>query len=534
MTLRPTLRNPTDDSDILWRDLNYDIGWETAAVGVIRCRSVLNRRRDLFDAVEGLSLRAVLCDGRGKNAWDLLQGGHLVRHVEVRLPKTFGPERLYLTARLLPNGGAVGTFCAVDPKFDDLFQSHVALLSHTTEARAREEELHREADLMLMGLRLLLGQSTAREKLEALSELMIDAITGAEHLILQVGRDGAPRPLATDAAPIAGGKVLAELFQSQLSPVTLHRDDGAHTETLRALLRIESGDVALIFLPVASESIAMICASQRARGFLPEDIGLASRFALILKQALVLKDEQDKLVQSGKLSALGQMSASLAHELRQPLNTISVAAQNLEKMAENGPMPQDVITAKVNRILQQVDRASQIMDRVRRFSRRSSGVLAEVDLVQLADGVGLLMEHNLMQSRVRLEITVERGLKARCDAIQIEQVLANLVRNAIDALTGIGAACKTEKGIISLRGRRTEHGVVLRVEDNGPGFPADVSSRPLETFFTTKGADTGTGLGLSICHMIAREHAGKLELGNYPGGAYVELHLPERTSAEAS
>jgi len=138
-----------------------------------------------------------------------------------------------------------------------------------------------------------------------------------------------------------------------------------------------------------------------------------------------------------------------------------------------------------------------------------------------------------MQSRIRLEIAVEPGLKAHCDAIQIEQVLANLVRNAIDALTGIGATCKTEKGAITLRGKHTEYGVVLRVEDNGPGFPADVSSRPLETFFTTKGADSGTGLGLSICHMIAREHAGKLELGNHPGGAYVELHLPERNSAEA-
>src|SRR6201999_2540791 len=101
----------------------------------------------------------------------------------------------------------------------------------------------------------------------------------------------------------------------------------------------------------------------------------------------------------------------------------------------------------------------------------------------------------------------------------------------VDALAGIGSARKTEKGVVTVRGWRSEAGIVLRVEGNGPGFPADVASRPLETFFTTKGADTGTGLGLSICHMIAREHGGKLELGNHSGGAYVELHLPERENA---
>jgi C4-dicarboxylate-specific signal transduction histidine kinase len=138
-----------------------------------------------------------------------------------------------------------------------------------------------------------------------------------------------------------------------------------------------------------------------------------------------------------------------------------------------------------------------------------------------------------MQTNTKLVIAVEPGLTVRCDSIQIEQVLVNLVRNAIDALAGIGTARKTEKGTVTIRGRRTEGGVALRVEDNGPGFPADVASRPLETFFTTKGAEAGTGLGLSICQVIAREHAGKLELGNHAGGAYVELHLSERQDVEA-
>ncbi len=387
MTARPNPRPSSDDCDQVWRDLNYDIGWEATPGGVIRCRSVLNRRGDIFNAVEGLSLNAVQCERLGKSAYALLREGQQVRHIEVRLPKFAGSGHIYITARLLPDGGSAGTFCSGDPRFDEVFQGQVTLLNHTMEARAREEGYRQEAEIMLHGLRILLGQSTASEKLEALSELTVEAIKGAVHLTLQVARDGMPRPLKSSAPPIRRDDALAELFLSQISPVTLHKDGGDHTARLRALLGTNSGDVAVVFLPVASDSIALICASRRSRGFLPEDIGFASRFALILKQALVLRDEQDKLVQSGKLSALGQMSASLAHELRQPLNTISVAAQNLEMMAENGPVTPDVLGPKITRILAQVERASQIMDRIRRFSRKSGGDYAEVDLTELAQGV---------------------------------------------------------------------------------------------------------------------------------------------------
>jgi C4-dicarboxylate-specific signal transduction histidine kinase len=282
-------------------------------------------------------------------------------------------------------------------------------------------------------------------------------------------------------------------------------------------------------LPFAAENIVLICGAGRRQGFAPENVGFAGRFALILRQALILKEEQDKLVHSAKLSVLGQMSAGLAHELRQPLNTISMATQNLKLMAEGGAVAPDRLAPKLARILGQVERASRIMDRVRRFSRKGGEDFAPVDLAILAQGIEVLTESALMQTGVRLNVDLPPTLSLTCDAVQIEQVLANLVRNAIDALSGIGSSGKTQNGIVTIRGQRTEQGVVLRVEDNGPGFPSDVIDRPLETFFTTKGADNGTGLGLSICHTIAREHGGKLALGNHAAGAYVELHLPERS-----
>lgn len=527
LTHQDATKDP-ESSDHHWRNLNYDIGWEANSAGVIHCRSVLNRRRDLFEAVEGLNLSALYCTTHAKNAMEVLKSGPQIRHVEIRLPRSIGPERLYLTGQLLPDQRFVGTLSALQPRFDSAFYGQIALLSEMTQARTREETYRREAECMLEGLRLLLRQEPALEKLKSLASLMAKAIKGTSHLLLRISRNGMPFHIDGDTALLCDTGSIAEFFKVLDSAVNIVAHDSPHIDQLRKLVQTRDGDIAVIFLPIASESIALICAAPR---FNPPDIDFASRFALILRQALTLKDEQDKLIQSAKMSALGQMSASLAHELRQPLNTISMTAQNLELMAEDGRVNQENIKPKIDRILSQIERASQIMDRIRGFSRKGSEILAPVRPIQLAQGVRVLMEHLLIPAGIRLDIDIPPALTVSCDAVKIEQVLVNLVRNAMDAIGGIGSLKKRDMdGAITIRGEKSTHGIVMRVEDNGPGFPSDVSERPLETFFTTKSADDGTGLGLSICHMIARDHGGKLELGNHADGAFVALHLPDRDS----
>jgi signal transduction histidine kinase len=497
-----------EDSEQDWRDLSYDVGWEAAPRGVIRCKRVLNRRDDIFKAVEGLHPRALFCPGQGRSLEALLQDGHPLRHVEVRLG--LGPQRLYVTARLRAGGGAIGTFSAVEPQSDEGFAGQATLLSHIAEARGREEIQRRETETMLGGLQILLGEAPVNEKLDLLAGLMMKALRGTSRLVLHIARDGAP-------------SALAHLAETDTA-VTLYRDPDPRAAALRALLAVRSGDVAALRLPVKSQSVVLLCAARR--GFTAQDIDFAGRFALILRQALVLKDEQERLTQAAKLSALGQMAASLAHELRQPLNTISAAAQNLERLSEDGPVEQKVLRGKIARILGQVERAARIMTRINNFAHKSQGQFAPADIAGLADGVRVLMEHAL--TGVRLELDIEAGLSLRCDATGIEQLLVNLVRNALDAIRGVGSAGVGRDGVIIIRGQRVPDGILLRVEDNGPGFPPDVAERPLETFHTTKKAGEGTGLGLSISHMIAREHGGSLRLGNHAGGAFVELQLPER------
>jgi C4-dicarboxylate-specific signal transduction histidine kinase len=519
--------------DQIWRDLSYDVGWEAASNGVIRCRSVHNRRSDILKAVEGVNLRAVRCESSNKSAFDLLEERRSFRHVEIRLPARFGPERLYLTAGLLPGGGSTGTVCSVDPQGDEVLKGQSALLSHITRARNREEEYRAEAEIMLRGLQILLSPSTASQKIETLTGLAVSAIHAAAHIVLEVQRGGRVRPLKAGKPSVANTQALSELCRQQQMPVTIHRRGESYTAELCELLGVRDCDIALILLSIGSDNIALLCVPRASSEFRPEDIGFASRFALILQQALILKEEQDRLIQAARLSALGQMSASLAHELRQPLNTISMVVQNLELMIERGPVPAETLSAKVSRIAEQVQRAGKIMDRVRRFSRKNAEALTTVDITQIVEGVRLLMEHDLIAAGIRLELNVPQDLALRCDAIQIEQVLTNLLRNAMDVLLGIGTAEKTANGVITICGRQTENGIVLRVEDNGPGFPADVASRPLETFYTSKSSESGTGIGLSICHMIAREHAGTLNLGNHSAGAFVELRLPARSHEES-
>jgi signal transduction histidine kinase len=515
----------------IWRDLSYDVGWEATSSGVIRCRAVHNRRSDIFRAVDGTNLRALWCENTNTSAFEVLAAVRSVRHVEIRIPKMLSVERFYLTAKLLPERSSCGTICALHPLGDEVFKGQSALLSYITQARSREEGYRAEADIMLRGLQILLNYSTASQKLEGLTKLAVSAIHCAAHVVLEVHRDGSIRPLDAEPAQKSPLWRLPALCRKQQTPVSIYKDGEPNTSDLQKLLNVSHGDVALMLLPIGSGNIALLCAPKHKSEFRAEDIGFASRFALILQQALILKEDQEKLIQTARLSALGQMSASLAHEVRQPLNAISMIAQNLELMSERGLMPAETLQTKLSRISEQVERASKIMDRVRRFSRKASDALEKVDVAKLVDGVRILMEHDLMAAGIKLEISTPAGLTLRCDAIQIEQVLTNLMRNAMDVLSGIGTAAKTANGVVTLRGSRTKNGIVLRVEDNGPGFPDDVASRPLETFYTSKDGEHGTGLGLSICHMIAREHAGSLHLGNHDGGAFVELFLPERTDA---
>jgi len=238
-----------------------------------------------------------------------------------------------------------------------------------------------------------------------------------------------------------------------------------------------------------------------------------------------LRAAQDELVQAGKLAVIGQLSAGIAHELNQPLAALRTLSGNSVRFLERGDLP--TTRGNLERMAQLVDRMGHITGQLRDFARKSSGQLRAVPLNQALDNALALLEPRLRQGRAVIE---RHGSSpepvAWCDANRLEQVLVNLIGNALDAMDGV------ERPVIELACANANGRVQISVRDHGPGLSEEVLSHLFEPFFTTKPAGVGLGLGLTISAGIVRDFGGSLTAHNHPdGGAEFVLDLPQ--SAEA-
>ncbi len=527
----------TNRDALQWLELGADIVWEAMDDGILHCRRVLNRRNDIAALVEGTNLRSVLVGASGRNLFDLLREERSVRHLSARLDGDADRtgRTLYVSGlkRDSANGSGAsfaGTFTCVQARAASAFADEAALaLTQVRASRAREEEMRIEAEAMLEGLRLLLASSTSREKLARLTQLLSDAMRAAKAMIVEATFDGRLRILAPtwEVLDRSHAPIVRALSQD-LSERTLRLYESAEGtgEAICHGLGLEGDRILALALPLKSQTAYFLCAARS--DFNPAGLAFAERFALLLRQALLLREEQSQLAQTAKMAALGQMSASIAHELKQPLNTISLAAQNLEAILSAPKFNPVSAEAKIARVLAQVDRAANVIDRMRRFGRKSIGENGPVELRDVAEEVVAMMRHVVERAGVEVTLDIAPNLKAHADRLEVEQVLTNLIQNAIDAISGVGVEGADREGAIRIAGIASAEDatVELRVEDNGPGFPPGVAERALEPFFTTKPAEQGTGLGLAICDAIVRESGGRIELGNHAEGGFVSLHLP--------
>ena len=513
--------------------LDADILWEASANGVLHCRRVLNGKADLAALVEGLSLSSfVPRDGEG-SVKVRLASGETIRQLAVRIPEAErGAGRIVRFSGMRnPEGGFFGTLMAEAASDERQALSEAAsLMNDVSRARKREERHRREAEIMLEGLRLLLGNATSRERLEKLVALLKDALRADKAVLVEQAVDRSIRLLVPrDGVLPARAERLVRQFDGWLAGkgVRVLGEKVDEAADMQSAFNLPEREVAIIALPLRSETAYLVCAARSPSGFDSADLDFAARFNLLLQQAFQLREEQSQLAQTAKMAALGQMSASIAHELRQPLNTISMSAQNLEAMLESPDVPPDFILKKAQRILAQVERANDVVTRLRRFGRKGTGSEEEIALATLAENVSAIMGHVLMQKGVRIEIDVPEALAVSVDPLQIEQVLTNLVQNATDAMSGVGADARDGEKRITVSSRRQPGEICLDVLDTGPGFPDKILDRAAEPFFTTKPSNEGTGLGLAICDAILREHGGRLDIGNCDnGGGRVTLVFP--------
>src|SRR5512134_1520080 len=233
-----------------------------------------------------------------------------------------------------------------------------------------------------------------------------------------------------------------------------------------------------------------------------------------------LKHLQGKLLEVEKLSALGRLTADVAHEIRNPLTAIGGFAKRLERRLPETTSEKEYARIIVNEVL----RLERILRDTLTFSREARYHLRYADMNVLLARVEAKFDETRREKRLLLAVRPATGLPpCIVDEDQIRQALDNLVTNAIDAMTDGGTLTLTTR-------TACENGtyyVVMDVSDTGPGISPDLVQRIFEPFYSTKEVGHGTGLGLSICKKIMEEHRGSIRVSATPGGgATFSLFIP--------
>ena len=257
---------------------------------------------------------------------------------------------------------------------------------------------------------------------------------------------------------------------------------------------------------------------------LREEIGKRRR---VEEQEALHRKELDH---AARLSTLGEMAGGLAHELNQPLAAIANYADGCELRLRGGDVDHAGLAEATRLIRQQADRAAQVIQRMRAFVRKREPVHARVDIDDLVSETIEFFEGLARRSGVVIHVGLAPGLPAvDGDRVQLQQVVLNLLQNALDAMTGNEPRARR----IEVETATCDGGTCIRVADHGTGMSADVKARLFEPFFTTK--PNGLGIGLALCRSIIDEHGGRLDVDDNPGGGTImRLWLPAATAELSS
>ncbi|MBI4816385.1 MAG: hypothetical protein HY791_09005 [Deltaproteobacteria bacterium] len=235
-----------------------------------------------------------------------------------------------------------------------------------------------------------------------------------------------------------------------------------------------------------------------------------------------LNEAQAQLVQAGKLAAVGQLAAGVAHEINNPLAVILGFAQGMARRIPEGGELQRPVAAIVRESL----RCKELVQQLLTFSRTSPRTFEPIDLNEVIRGVAQLLDSRAIAQGTELSVELLELPSIRGNGAEVQQVLLNLGNNALDAVA--------EGGRVTLRSKAVRAGAVLEIEDSGPGIPEELRSRIFEPFFTTKEVGKGTGLGLSISLQIVERHGGSIEARSLATGTLMVVRLPNSPPEKSS
>ncbi|MGS0735415.1 ATP-binding protein [Pseudomonas sp. GG8] len=348
-----------------------------------------------------------------------------------------------------------------------------------------------------------------KQPLSALHRQVIQAFDDNGHLVRIEGPDGAVDYLWESLPLTAEGWTLHLLRKPQV----------AAEDMRNAALAAAGTWLTLVFLSLfLYQRWRLARVHQRNREELEQ---------LVEERTRDLRTAQDGLVQSAKLAALGQMSAALAHEINQPLTAQRMQLASLRLLLDHGRI--DDAYQALTPLDQQLTRMAALTGHLKTFARKSpSGLRERLDLAAVVDQALLLLEPRLRDERVSCVLHLTRPAYVRGDAIRLEQVLINLLRNALDAMRD-----KPLKRLeVRIEAEQPAHNSTkprqwrLTVGDSGGGIAQEHLANVFDPFFTTKPVGDGLGLGLAVSYAIVHESGGTLCVDNHGGGARFTLTIP--------
>ncbi len=243
-----------------------------------------------------------------------------------------------------------------------------------------------------------------------------------------------------------------------------------------------------------------------------------------LTELMLAQREKDTYMRElnhiSKLADIGRLTAGVAHELNNPLMIIRGFAENIQLLIDQGGTNKKEILSQVDPIVKASDRMAKIISTMMKFSRDDEVLMVHVDLWEIVEDTLVFMRNRLSESGIQVERDLRSPLcVVKCDPNQIEQIILNILSNAIHALESVPES--NRKIRITLD---TKEKVVLGIWNNGPEISNEIKDKVMTPFFTTKGVGEGTGLGLSLSYEIMKGHNGELSFSSAKGKG-VEFYL---------
>lgn len=287
--------------------------------------------------------------------------------------------------------------------------------------------------------------------------------------------------------------------------------DHTRVESFLDVLKIHSGELSEINLSLRKWSGRRVDVNLFGKTV---HVGNKRTFTILtlhcLEEIKKLQKEKEATIKEmshvSKLADIGRLAAGVAHELNNPLMIIQGFAENIEILIEGGECDRTELRMQLNPILKATGRMSKIIAQLTRLSRDDKGIaFVQVDLVDVIEDVLNLVKNQLKHNDIELKKNYSGSFLARCDPNQIEQIILNIINNAVHALSKI-----TSHRLLEVTLEESKGLVRLCLKNNGPEIPTKIKDKILTPFFTTKEVGEGTGLGLSVSYGIMKAHDGDL------------------------